>query len=76
MHDYKLIIRFVLLAQASAGDLTVKVALRIRPLVPDEVAQACGQCIEVIQDQPQVFILSLNQNLSAHKGSVIAPTES
>ena len=33
----------------------MKVALRIRPLVPDEIAQGCGQCIEVIENEPQVM---------------------
>lgn len=38
---------------------TVQVALRIRPLMQSELDRACEECIEVIQNQPQVQIKDL-----------------
>ena len=41
----------------SAGsELSVKVAVRIRPLVPIEVDQACGRCLEKVKGEPQVLL--------------------
>lgn len=34
--------------------IPVKVALRIRPLVPRELADACAECLRTLDDTPQV----------------------
>jgi hypothetical protein len=36
--------------------IPVKVALRIRPLVPRELAEACDECLRTLGDMPQVSI--------------------
>ena len=41
---------------ASGGDLSVKVAVRIRPLVPIELDQACGRCLDKVPGEPQVLL--------------------
>ena len=47
----------VLLGRMSAGgDLSVKVAVRIRPLVPAEVQQACERCLEKVGGEPQILL--------------------
>ena len=43
--------------------IPVKVALRVRPLVPREKRDACNQCIRAINDLPQV-ILGKDKNFS------------
>ena len=35
-------------------DTSVKVAVRIRPLLDHEIGQHCGSCIHVVQGEPQV----------------------
>jgi hypothetical protein len=34
--------------------IPVKVALRIRPLVPREKADACTECLRTVRGEPQV----------------------
>lgn len=36
--------------------IPVKVALRIRPLINKEICDGCKECIEVVQNEPQVII--------------------
>ena len=38
----------------SMDDLSVKVAVRIRPLNAAEMADDCNQCIKVVNGEPQV----------------------
>ena len=37
--------------------IPVKVALRIRPLVPKELADACAECLRTLGEIPQVNIV-------------------
>jgi hypothetical protein len=37
--------------------IPVKVALRIRPLVPRELAEACDECLRTLGDIPQVSVI-------------------
>lgn len=46
----------LLLLQRQMSDLSVKVAVRIRPLVPIETEQACGRCVEKVKGEPQVVL--------------------
>lgn len=41
---------------SAVGDVSVKVAVRIRPLVPAEVQQACERCLEKVKGEPQVVL--------------------
>lgn len=41
-------------------DCCVKVAVHIRPLIPDEKLQGCKDCVSVPPGQPQVLHLSLS----------------
>jgi kinesin family member 4 len=41
---------------SAGGDVSVKVAVRIRPLVPAEVQQACERCLEKVKGEPQVVL--------------------
>ena len=36
--------------------IPVRVALRIRPLVPKELNEGCRECVEVIPGAPQIII--------------------
>jgi hypothetical protein len=37
--------------------IPVKVALRIRPLVPREKADACTECLRTVRGEPQVIYI-------------------
>lgn len=39
---------------ASAEDCCVKVAVHVRPLIGDERAQGCKDCVTVVSGKPQV----------------------
>ena len=41
---------------SAGGDMSVKVAVRIRPLVPIELDQACGRCLDKVKGEPQVIL--------------------
>lgn len=41
---------------SGGGDISVKVAVRIRPLVPIELEKACGRCLDKVQGEPQVLL--------------------
>lgn len=40
-------------------DCCVKVALHVRPLIGDERAQGCKDCVTVVPGKPQVWILDI-----------------
>ncbi|CAI0405759.1 unnamed protein product [Linum tenue] len=42
--------------EPAAENCSVKVALHVRPLVPDERAQGCRECVAVVPGKPQVQI--------------------
>lgn len=43
------------------SDASVKVAVRIRPLVPSEVEKGCQICLETMQNQSQVQVLGTDK---------------
>ena len=45
--------------------IPVKVAVRVRPLVPKEVREGCQAALEVVEGEPQVAVLvSLSQGVA------------
>lgn len=40
----------------SSKDIAVRVALRIRPLVPRETSEGCQQCLETSNESSQVLL--------------------
>lgn len=45
-------------------DDTVRVALRIRPLVVSEIEKGCQMCLDVIHGEPQVHILNSDKSFT------------
>lgn len=46
------------------SDDTVRVALRIRPLVVSEIEKGCQMCLDVVPEESQVHILNSNKSFT------------